>query len=95
MTRSVRHAAAGIAVGLCCTAPWAQAAPDAAAAGTAVTQLRDVLQYITTAINTFAAGNAELVTVGKRTAVILFGVLLLWGLLKSWILGKGMAQLLP
>ncbi len=95
MKRPARHAATGIGLGLCCAATWAQAAPDAAAAATAVTQLRDVFQYITTAINTFAAGNAELIAVGKRAAVTLFGVLLVWGLLKSWILGKGMAQLLP
>jgi len=80
---------------LLCASASVQAAQDAAAAATAVTQLRDIFQYITDAIDSFAAGNADLVAVGKRTAVTLFGMLLVWGLVKSWILGKGMVQLLP
>ena len=60
-----------------------------------VQQLRDLFEQVTEAIDAFAAGNHELVAVGKRSAVVLFGVLLVWGLIKSWILGKGFAQLLP
>ncbi|MET0348855.1 MAG: hypothetical protein ABW067_03605, partial [Rhizobacter sp.] len=61
----------------------------------AVAQLRELFSEITRSIEAFGAGNASLVAVGRRTAVILFGVLLVWGIVKSWILGKGMAQLLP
>ena len=61
----------------------------------AVAQLRELFSEITRSIEAFGAGNASLVAVGRRTAVTLFGVLLVWGIVKSWILGKGMAQLLP
>lgn len=61
----------------------------------AVGQLRALFAGITESIEAFGAGNASLVAVGRRTAVTLFGVLLVWGIVKSWILGKGMAQLLP
>jgi len=61
----------------------------------AVGQLRELFAEITGSIDTFGAGNASLVAIGRRTAVTLFGVLLVWGIVKSWILGKGMAQLLP
>lgn len=61
----------------------------------AVEQLRALFTEITRSIEAFGAGNTSLVAVGRRTAVTLFGVLLVWGIVKSWILGKGMAQLLP
>jgi hypothetical protein len=88
-------APAVLALCLLCLAGPVAAAEDAAAAAAAVTHLRDIFQHVTAAIDAFAAGNAELIAVGRRTAVTLFGVLLVWGLVKSWILGKGMAQLLP
>jgi type IV secretion system protein TrbL len=77
---------------------WAglQASAHAAAGPTeSVMQLRDLFDQVSSAIDAFAAGNDSLVAVGRRTAVTLFGVLLVWGMLKSWILGKGLAQLLP
>lgn len=85
---------------LCLGAGLAHAQTDAAPVPpadpvAAVGQLRALFAGITQSIEAFGAGNASLVAVGRRTAVTLFGVLLVWGIVKSWILGKGMAQLLP
>lgn len=60
-----------------------------------VTQLRTLFSELSVSIDRFAAGNAGLVDLGRRTAVALFGVLLVWGMIRSWVLGKGWAQLLP
>lgn len=80
--------------GIAATAHAQGNAPPGAAVG-AVGELRAIFGKITTALDAFGAGNSGLVAIGKRTAVVLFGVLLVWGMIRSWILGKGFAQLLP
>lgn len=95
--RTVRVVLGGV---LCLLAGLARAQSEAPAGPPgdpvlAVEQLRALFTEITRSIDAFGVGNTSLVAVGRRTAVTLFGVLLVWGIVKSWILGKGMAQLLP
>jgi hypothetical protein len=61
----------------------------------AIDHLRTIFSELTVALNKFATGNAELSALGRRTAVALFGMLLVWGIVRSWVLDQGMVQLLP
>ncbi|CAN7283207.1 type IV secretion system protein [Rhizobacter sp. LjRoot28] len=92
---SRRHAGATLPLALLLLAGLQASAHAATGPTESVLQLRELFEQVSGAIDAFAAGNDGLVAVGRRTAVTLFGVLLVWGLLKSWILGKGFAQLLP
>jgi hypothetical protein len=73
--------------------PWAEA--HAVTPTDSVNHLRTLFSELSIALDRFAAGNASLVAVGRGTAVVLFGVLLVWGMIRSWILGQGFAQLMP
>lgn len=77
------------------SAPGAAASAPAMAPTDAVQQVEQVFQQLRGGIASFAAGDASLAAAGRRTAVTLFGVLLVWGLMRSWVLGQGIGQLLP
>ncbi len=82
-----------LGLGLVLALPCATA--HAATPVESVTQLRTLFSELSVSIDRFAAGNSGLVELGRRTAVALFGVLLVWGMIRSWVLGRGWAQLLP
>jgi hypothetical protein len=75
--------------------PWL---PPAESAG-AIEQVQGIVDAFTSGVAQLAGGATPTATalkaIGARIAVALFGVLLAWGLLKGWVLGKGVQQLLP
>ena len=83
--------------GLLCLLLWAWCLQAQAAVSPteSVGLIRTVFTELTGAIDRFTTGNAGLISIGRRAAVALFGVLLVWGIVRSWILGQGFAQLVP
>jgi hypothetical protein len=65
----------------------------------AIEQVQGIVDALTGGIASLAAGSTPTATalkaLGLRIAVSLFGVLLAWTLVKGWVLGKGLQQLLP
>ncbi len=53
----------------------------------------DLFNTIFAGIESWKAGNAVLNSLGQKIAVTLFGLIFMWGIIKSWVTGKGMAQL--
>lgn len=92
MTRIAPSIRAGLAAALllCCGLAHADAAANAASAfGT----LSQIFQAIDSGISTFTAGQPFL-PLGKKIAVVLFMIVLTWGLTRNMALGKPMSQLM-
>ena len=105
--RPLRDVSAGLALCLVASVALAQvaggppggpASPPADSAA-AIEQVQGIVDAFTIGIANLASGSsptaAALKTLGLRIAVSLFGVLLAWSLVKGWVLGKGLQQLLP
>jgi len=91
---AVAQAAGGLPAG-----PPAGPQPPPADSAAAIEQVQGVVDAFTSGIAHLASGTtptaAALKVLGMRIAVSLFGVLLAWNLVKGWLLGKGLQQLLP
>lgn len=83
-----RNLALVLALG--CVAGAAQA--NEAAAKSALDALDALLLAINNGINTFSGGDPFL-ALGKKIAVTLFGIVLIWGIIKNWVTGRGMLQI--
>lgn len=53
----------------------------------------ELLNTLFTSIDGWKSGSAKFNSLGQRIAVTLFGILFVWGMLKSWVAGKGLAHL--
>lgn len=62
---------------------------------TSLEVVRGLFRTIDQVLTSFVTGNPRLVALGQRIAIALYGVILIWGIMKSWILDQGLGQILP
>jgi hypothetical protein len=67
--------------------------------GSAIAQVQGLLDSFTGDIDKLSSGKGaaadQLRMLGQRIAVALFGTILAWGTVRSWVLDRGLGQLLP